>query len=164
MLRRRIYQALSKRLRDHLPQLNYIDLQKRQMAQARASESYPIPLPACLIEFRTVNWSGTGGGQIGATTVSLHLYTHHLEDTFEGNEGNPASLDDLDLIDEVYEAVQGFATDDMGPMNRTMDLIETFQQGYAAYRVDFETILFQPEAQGRMVPKPNVELIIKNDE
>lgn len=164
MLRRQIYQALSQQLRDSMPQLEYIDLQKGQLA--RAAENYPIPLPSALIEFRPVQWSSTGeGGQIGKAAISVHIYVDHVADTFEGSDQTSDSVKDLDIIDEVFEALQGFATESMGPLNRTSDTVAEFRQRFVSYRTDFETNIYQERTQAqRMATKPSVNITTASNE
>lgn len=141
MLRRRIYKAICQRLKATMPQLEYIDLQKGQIA--RAAESYPIPFPSCLIKFMPVEWTNTGGGQLGETVISVTYYTDHLGDTFEGGEQSPEAIADLDAIDEVYNALQGFAPDDMNPLNRVTDTVVEPGARYISYQTIFKTIFYQ---------------------
>jgi len=163
MLRRRIYQAIARQLRDSLPGLQFIDLQKGQVA--RAAESYPLPLPAALVEFREVTWSNTGGPQLGNAVVGIHLYVEHVSDTFEGGEQHGEAVKDLDIQDEVFSALHGFATNDMSPLKRVADAPPVYADRYVAYRVDFECTIFQERSGETMsAPKPNVNIKLKENE
>lgn len=123
-----------------MPILQYIDLQKGQMA--RKDQNYPIPVPACLIEIKPTRWSSTGGGQLGQTTVSLYLYMDSVTDTFDDAESE-SSVEILDSLDTLYEVVQGLYGQCFNPLNRVSDAVVEYRDRTVCFRTDFETVLLQ---------------------
>lgn len=123
-----------------MPILQYIDLQKGQMA--RKDQNYPIPVPACLIEIKPTRWSSTGGGQLGQTTVSLYLYMDSVTDTFDNAESE-SSVEILDNLDTLYEVVQGLYGQYFNPLNRVSDAVVEYRDRTVCFRTDFETVLLQ---------------------
>ena len=121
-----------------MPFLQYIDLQKGQMA--RKDQNYPIPVPACLIEIKSTRWSSTGGGQLGQTTVSLYLYMDSVTDTFDNAESE-SSVEILDNLDTLYEVVQGLYGQYFNPLNRVSDAVVEYRDRTVCFRTDFETVL-----------------------
>lgn len=123
-----------------MPILQYIDLQKGQMA--RKDQNYPIPVPACLIEIKPTRWSSTGGGQLGQTTVSLYLYMDSVTDTFDNAESE-SSVEILDNLDSLYETVQGLHGEYFNPLKRVADAVVEYRDRTVCFRTDFETVLLQ---------------------
>jgi len=123
-----------------MPILQYIDLQKGQMA--RKDQNYPIPVPACLIEIKPTRWSSTGGGQLGQTTVSLYLYMDNVTDTYDNAESE-SSVEILDNLDTLYEVVQGLYGQLFNPLNRVSDAVVEYRDRTVCFRTDFETVLLQ---------------------
>lgn len=110
-------------------------------------------------------WSNTGDSQLGETIISIRIYTDHLGDTFEGGEQNSEAIKDLDAIDELYNALQGFATVDMNPLNRITDTVVEYGLRYVSYQTDFKTIFYQPVIEiQRVAAKPTTNIKTNTDE
>ncbi len=161
MLRAQTYRALANRLKSSMPSLQFIDLQKGQME--REDSSYPLPFPAVLIEFLPVQWGSSGDPQMGNTLIRIHAYDDHLGDTFEGGEQEYDSVKDLNLIDELFHAMQGFATESMSPLNRAEDQV-SFDGRYVKIRIDFECNLYQERRKQEFAPLSDVELKVKRND
>jgi hypothetical protein len=143
-IRSNVYKEIRDRLLDKLPFLQYIDLQKWQFNNK--AQNYPVPLPACLVEFKQVQWSQTTGGQLGDCTLSLYIYIDHVTDSFDGAEQETETINLLDYLDQLYECMQGFSGEKFAPLNRISDTIASYESRYVCYRIDFQTTLFHDDA------------------
>lgn len=142
--------------------LTYIDLQKGQMN--KKDQNYPIPLPSCLIEFKPITWSNTGGGQLGSLIVSFYQYYDLVSDTFNGSETEQESLSILDYQDDLYNALEGFATDTLNPLQRVFDAKPEYRDRYIVLQTDFQSTLIQENVPNRKGKLPNsLNITIKKD-
>jgi hypothetical protein len=142
-----------------MPDLKFIDLQKGQME--KKEQNYPMPLPACLVEFKQVNWSNTTGGQLGDSTISVYLYVDLVTDSFNNSELENETIDLLDNLDKVYESLQDFSGDSFGPLNRTDDAIQEYGKRYVCYRTDFRTTLLRYDSEQKTAETPGVKIGFK---
>ena len=142
-IRSKVYKEVRDRLLAGMPGL-FVDLQKGQMSNK--SQNYPIPLPACLIEFKQVGWSNTTGGQLGDSLLSFHLFIDHVTDSFNGSEREEQTIALLDKLDELYETMQGCSGEYFSPLNRTTDAVVEYRDRYVYYRMDFQTTLTHNDA------------------
>lgn len=156
-IRSEVYTAVRDALKKSIP-LEYIDLQKGQMQ--RRSNSYPVPLPCCLVELRPVQWSNIGGGQIGKTSVRVHYYESLATDSFNGAESECESISMLDTYDELSDALQGLAGEHFQPLNRILDAPPDYSSSEMHFVVDFETaiIVETDTAQTSLKPKPQINM------
>ena len=143
-IRSKVYKQVRDRLLEKMPDLQYVDLQKGQFNNK--PQNYPIPLPACLVEFRPVQWSKSTGGQLGDGIISFYLYIEHVTDSFNGAEQEEETINLLDKLDELYECMQGYSGENFNPLNRKSDAIAGYSEGYVCYRTDFQATLFHEDA------------------
>ena len=143
-IRSEVYKELRDRLLEKMPDLQYVDLQKGQFDNKQ--KNYPIPLPACLVEFKQVQWSESTGGQLGDCTISIRLYIDHVTDSFNGAEQEEETIKLLDNLDNIYENMQGYSGENFNPLNRISDTIVGYGERYVCYQTDFQTTLFHNDA------------------
>ena len=143
-IRSAVYKQIRDRLLAEIPKLQYVDLQKGQFNNKQ--QNYPIPLPACLVEFRPVQWSQSTGGQLGDCIVSIYLYIDHVTDSFDGAEQEEETINLLDNLDDIYDCMQGYSGENFSPLNRETDVVVAYGERYVCYRTDFQTILFHSDA------------------
>lgn len=144
-IRSEIYKELKAEIKAKMPDLQYIDLQKRQFE--KADQNYPIPLPACLVEFKPVTWSNTIGEQIGDAIICLHLYVDIVTDSFDGSEAEDDTINILDNQDNLHDTMQGFSGTHFAPLNRSYDNPPQYGIRYICYPVDFKTVITCPADQ-----------------
>jgi hypothetical protein len=148
-----LYKAIRDRLKDKLPQL-WIDLQKGQFK--KASEDYPVPLPAALIEFGRISWSEfSKTAQKGNASVIVHLYLANRTDTFEGSEMEEESLTILDDQDAIYDNLQGLSGDGFDPLERKSELPQSLGQGWICFATEFTTTLYSSYPTSRVLVQKN---------
>jgi hypothetical protein len=154
MSRSKVYKEIQTRLLKQLPDLQYVDMQKGQFAKIQ--QNYPIPLPACLIEFGTVTWSNAeNGSQLGKTTVRVYHYVDLVTDSFDGAEQESETIKLLDVQDSAFEALEGYDGEDFNPLNRINDQPPQYGERFICFRTDFATTLFvTKKRQKAPLPKP----------
>jgi len=105
---------------DGLENIKHIDLYKGQYL----SEDYDgFDIPGVFIEY-SIAWKEAGGGiQKGDATVTLHIVTDNVYDTF-GNE-EERGLRGLDLYQKIHEAVQNLNSEYISNLRRTTEQPET---------------------------------------
>jgi hypothetical protein len=150
-----VYKQIRDKLLSSMSCLQYVDIQKGQMNNK--TQNYPIPLPACLIEFQRVSWSETTGGQLGDATVSLYLYLDHVTDSFNGAEQENKTIELLDKQDIIHESMQGYAGECFNPLKRVSDSIMEYKDRYLCFRIDFQTTLFQNNPEQKTGKKTNIK-------
>lgn len=153
MIRSKAYIEIRDRLSDSIPDL-YIDLQKGQYKQP--SQNNPIPLPACLIEFRQVMWSDTTGGQIGDSAIIFYLYLDLVTESYKGSEQEENTLKIIDILDKLYETFQGFSGENFNAMTRVSDGVMEYANKYVCYKTEFKTLLHQDDKEKVRRPRPEV--------
>ncbi len=158
-IRSEVYKQIRDKLKQGMPALQYVDLQKGQMNNK--PQNYPVPLPACLVEFRQPNWSESTGGQLGDCYIRFYLYIDHVTDSFDGAELENETIELLDNLDELYELMQGFSGENFNPLNRITDDIVEYKDRYVCYRTDFRTTLFHNDKIEKTAKKPEVKMNYK---
>jgi len=150
-IRSEVYKQIRDRLLEKMSELQYVDLQKGQFTSK--PQNYPIPLPACLVEFKPVQWSEATGGQLGDSAISLYLYIDHVTDSFDGAEQEEETIQLLDNLDQLYECMQGYSGKNFSPLNRISDAVAGYGERYVCYRTNFQTTLFHsdhPQKTGKI--------------
>ena len=86
MSRQEVYIRLRDRLKELIPQLTLVDVQRRQVE--RGSQTYPVRLPAAYLSFSPINWTSDGVQQYGETALIVDVYLDNNGDTFDDAERN----------------------------------------------------------------------------
>ena len=140
-MRSEIYKAIRDRLKEQLPALQFIDLQKGQFVQP--AQNYPVPLPAALVNITPANWSNMEAGrQMGETTVSVSLYCDLVTDSFDGAEQEAETVAMLDMQDAVFDALEGFDGENFNPLNRTDEQAPQYGTRCVCYTINFKTVIY----------------------
>jgi hypothetical protein len=140
MKRSEIYKPLRDRAKDQLPYLRFIDLQKGQMQDTK--QNYPIPLPALLIELGDFQFSNLlEHQQKGDGKISLYLYLDLVSDSFAGAEREDETIAILDHFDELFEAFEGFAIQNLTPLVREVEHKPQYGTRCMMLRIDFTTTI-----------------------
>lgn len=114
----------------------WFDLQKGQATNA--SDNYPMPSPALLVEFRQMRYEPLSRGQqMCKLELSLYYYTW-LGDTFSGSESEADSLEILEAGSVLHTCFGNFA-DGFAPLERTAQQIVAHRGPYMVLRVDYST-------------------------
>jgi hypothetical protein len=149
--RSEIYKDIKEALSE-IQELEYIDLQKGQMA--RSTQNYPLPLPAALVEFKPVAWSNTGDQQLGELVISVYLYVDLVTDSFVGSEAETETFELLDMQDTIAEKIQNLSGDYFSPLQRVADAIHEYGIRYMCFRVDFKTEIQYDSTVLQTEPRP----------
>jgi len=157
-IRSNVYKEIRDRLKSKMPELVYIDLQKGQFA--KREQNYPVPLPACLVEFGAIKWSNTTGEQIGDAQISTYLYIDLVTDSFDNAELENETIEILDTQDDLFDSLHGFTGKNFNPLSRTSDSPHEYGEGYVCFKVDFRTTIF-PNGKIKTTKKPNPKLTLK---
>ena len=161
-IRSEAYKAIRDRIKAVMPEMAFIDLQKGQFRNMLAN--YPIPMPACLVEFKQINWTNTAGAQQGDCVISLYYYENLVTDSFDSAEQENQTIELLDRLDATFEKMQGFSGEVFNPLSRIADSME-YGKRYVCFRTDFQTTVFHPKPNAtQSIQKPNVKLKIKRNE
>lgn len=163
MLRSKVYLQIKERLQEKLPELQFIDLQKGQFVKPQ--QNYPIPLPACLIEFKPVTWSNAESGtQLGKTLISVYLYLDLVTDSFDNAEQEQETIELLDQQDSIFETLQGLDSEDFAPLNCINEEPAKYDVQRGMYfRTDFATEFYRSLIkETNKVPKPKPNFKFKN--
>ena len=144
-IRSEIYKELKAEIKSKFPELQFIDMQKRQFE--KADQNYPIPLPACLIEFKPVSWSNTIGEQIGDAIICLHLYVDLVTDSFDDSESENDTINILDNQDALHDRLNGFSGTHFAPLSRSYDNTAQYGNRFICFPVDFKTVITCPADQ-----------------
>ncbi|HSW64963.1 MAG TPA: hypothetical protein VLH56_16875 [Dissulfurispiraceae bacterium] len=122
-----LYHHLSQHLADKVPQLRQIELYNGQYLNTE--DELPMALPACFIEFESVQWRDTGlHTQEGTFFIAFHLVCQHLlpTDGFHTGSYNAAQYRQvLELAQALHLALHGFVIRDDGGLIHTTELRRT---------------------------------------
>ncbi|MCQ2327011.1 MAG: hypothetical protein MJZ71_05550 [Bacteroidales bacterium] len=99
-----IYKSVAKCLKEYIPEIKWIDIEKDQLQRER--EEFPMPMPAVLIGVGDVDWKTATGKQYGDIEVEIQVYLGRGEETYIRAEGVEGALDKLGWQDRVYEALE----------------------------------------------------------
>lgn len=154
-IRSSIYKAIRDRLKDSIPGLAYIDLQKGQFKNK--TQNYPVPLPSILVEFKSTRWHDTSGEQIGDSVISLHYYVDIVTDSFDTAEQESETIEILDSLDQLYKTMQGFSGEKFNPLDRTDDSTDDYGERFIHFRADFKTAIFEQNPETPTTQKPKIK-------
>ncbi|MFN4298564.1 MAG: hypothetical protein ACK4EX_02415 [Thermaurantimonas sp.] len=136
-----IYKAVSEYAGTQMPWLAYIDLQKGQIR--RPAQTYPIPLPALLVEFRSISYGHlVQGKQLVSMQIRLSLYLQLLTDTHQGALMQEESLMMLSRIEEVKQHFDGLLINGSCRLLNQADLQPEFGTDYMAYHSDYSSSFY----------------------
>ena len=152
-----IYLRIKREAEIKMPHVQYIDLQKKQFE--RATESYPIPVPALLVEFKGAGFSNLGGHrQIGDSSVSICFYKELVTDTFNQSELESETLKLLDAKDELFQVFQGLRVTDTSQLIRVSEGDFIFEDDYVYFETTFSFVQYEKkkEHHRKIKAKPNI--------
>lgn len=133
-----IYRAVSAYAGAQMPWLAYIDLQKGQFR--RPAQAYPIPMPALLVEFRSLSYGHlVQGKQLVSMQIRLSLYLQLLTDTHQGALMQEESLMMLSRIEELKQHFDGLVIHRSCMLLNQADLQPEFGMDYLAYHSDYSS-------------------------
>lgn len=137
--RKALYEATRDRIRETMPWVRSIDLQKGQFASCESN--YPLPLPCALIEIKPLAWENASGIQIGETILSIYLVFDDNSDTVAGSTAEQKSLEILDKMDEPFYKLTDLSSISFKRLVRKGDGFIRFYNRVIELRTDFYTTL-----------------------
>lgn len=105
-MRKQIFLAICKRLKEAVPDILYLDLWNNNVAMLAGGAVWPTP--AVFVEFETIEWrQQNNGARRGDVAIRLHVVTRHIPTNGAEDSRMEASLAYLDLLDRINAAIQG---------------------------------------------------------
>lgn len=136
MKRSDILKAIKDRVSERLPWVEYTDMDKGQLK--RATEEYPVPMPALLVQMKQTPMQSVGGGsQIGSMIITLSLCMDLVTDSYDGCESETETDTILDRTDELWKAMDMLHAGTWGNMVRTSELEPIYGLRYIAQRIEY---------------------------
>jgi len=139
-----VKQKLSKlSLKNGKKVFEWIDLQKQQFENPE--KNYGTIYTAALIEISTINYEALPMREKqGEAFVSIYLYLKDgFADSFEGTSDKNSGPMELDLQDNVIEALDGLEGKNFKPlMLRSEQALESPHFGIMAYKIEFSCTFF----------------------
>lgn len=120
------YRLLVERLKNKVPALRQIELFNNQYNNT--NEELPFALPACLIEFESINWRDTGNlTQEAEATITFHIiqtFMQHNRD-FDSNYYNTIAYETqlLQTLQDVHLALHGWKMKDTNNYTYSTELV-----------------------------------------
>jgi len=137
-----IYQAILNQLQAQVPSLKWIDLDKGQMR----FEKPPIVFPAALIGLqvaRAENLNQTKQLVNAQITIKLCFDFTGNTDASTPEEHRLNSLAYFDLVETVFNKLQGWATAEMNPLERSNQFDEQRPDAYKVTTITFSTNYYE---------------------
>lgn len=105
-MRKQIFLAICKRLKEAVPDILYLDLWNNNVAMLAGGAVWPTP--AVFVEFETIEWrQQNNGARRGDVAIRLHIVTRHIPVNGSDDARMKTSLAYLDLLDRINAAMQG---------------------------------------------------------
>jgi hypothetical protein len=137
-----LYLLIEQQALNNLSDVQYIDLQKRQIE--RATENYPIPFPALLVEFGAADHSNLSRHrQIGSSDVSITFYMDLVTDTHDDAQLRDETIQLLDLPDRLFQTFEGLKVSDTTMLIRKSDTGWRFEGNYCWITVTFSFVQYE---------------------
>jgi hypothetical protein len=156
-----IYLRIKKTAEKEMPYLQYIDLQKKQFE--KATENYPIPIPALLVEFKGADFSNIGKqGQIGDSSVNIYFYKNLVTDTFNDAELESETLELLDVKDKLFQVFQGLKIASTSRLIRKSESDFVFENDYVYFWATFTFVQYEKKKECLGKIKANPGLIVEH--
>lgn len=156
MQRSVIYRAIRDRVKERLPWVLYIDMQKGQLRNP--SDNYPIPLPALLVEMKDADTTGMlGGGQLAELEVRVHLYIDLVTDSFDTSMQEDETIGILDRWDELNAALHDF-TFEAGRFTRFRELAPEYGDRFLMLQTDYKVLVKDVQPAYMKIQPPNVKV------
>lgn len=137
--RKELFNAIKSALKS-IPGLEMVDLQRNQMRNPK--KNYPTLFTTALIRINQVTWQAmTEQKHEGKCSVEIAIYVrdgwldHHDTTTDDYNE--------LDLIDDVMDKLQGVKGYSFRPLNLTSESEGDDFEELMEYKLNFDTTLYR---------------------
>ncbi|MBD3748954.1 MAG: hypothetical protein IE931_05615 [Sphingobacteriales bacterium] len=147
MIKKDIYKAIGDHLMatlknlTGLPDLAWYDKQMGQFSQPELA--YVVPLPAVLIEFGQFTWTTEGANtQKGEGIIRFYVYFENYSNSFNGALDQELALRYFEFTEAVHQALQGFSTTDVMPLQRVTDGEDVDQDMIITNIVEYSTTIF----------------------
>lgn len=130
-----IITTVATRLQQQCNTLQYID---RNWGQLGYNENPPVKWPCALIDIPSVQYAqGLRGTQFATGTVDVTVAFLRLNPTSATAPKRNDTFDMMDLIDEVTEALHGYGTGGMQPLQRVSVRKDVATKGMEQYTISF---------------------------
>lgn len=145
-----------------MPHIRYIDLQKKQFENA--TENYPIPVPALLVEFKGATFSNLANHrQTGDSFVSIYFYQSQVTDTHDNAELENKTLELLDTKDLLFQIFEGLKVTDTTQLIRVSETPFAFEvKGYVWFEVTFSFVQYEKKKENHKFIKADPKIIVES--
>jgi len=136
-----IYNALMAQLKEQVPELRWIDLDAGQID--RQTERLPVAFPCAVIGIALTNCEDLYAGvQLCRCAVIVRIAQNppvSRTNSEVPDDVRETAMERYDLIEKVYNALQGFGTEEFNPLSRGRQQKENRSDGLFVYRMEFGT-------------------------
>ena len=133
-MKKQLYVEIRNRLKT-IDALRWIAWHRGQFHSPEEHE--PFPLPAALIQFGDIRWRTLSGAcQEGDLTLYVEVYFRASKESLSVDEQDDV-LGNLQLLDEVYEALQFFNSERVQSLERQKDEILKTEPKLLGFRTTF---------------------------
>lgn len=139
-----IYNAVTAKLKTAVPELNWIDLDRGQIDYYHINP--PMEYPGVLIDVALSQCESIyQNTQQSMASVTLRIvqnpYASESGSMPTPEQAHNRSMQCYDLIDKVYQALQGVEIGELSPLSRFGQYKETRDDELFVYRIEFRTLL-----------------------
>jgi len=132
-----LYTELAKRISTKLPQIEWIDLWRKQVSFL--TTEIPFPTPAVFIGFKTLKIDDKGKLiQDCNMQIDFYLFYETFSDTYEGSYNQSSAIDFLRTLTDLHVLFHGVSGDNFGTMRRVDTKDEDSDNAGNLYRISFQ--------------------------
>lgn len=103
-----LYTAITERIRQYLPNVQWIDFWNNQLINTE--QEHPFPRPAVFIEFLPIRWKREARQRkAGDISIRVHVVQDMYADTFDGASSQTEGLAVWQFAMEADDALENFA-------------------------------------------------------
>lgn len=126
-----------------LPELELVDLQRKQFSQPK--ENLPSYFTAALIEIKTIDWQTmVAQKHEGKATIDITFYCKDgWMDQHNGTTDPEHGLIEIDVIDSIVEQLQGLRGETFKPLDLSQEDTVDDTEEMMSYRLSFTTIIYR---------------------
>ena len=140
----KLLESLIKLFGQQMPELSTIDEDYGQleMINQENRDTYPLTIPALLIDAADVSWSNIAGlSQKGEATVRARLIIDCYDDTHYGSTTTDRISERAAMRAKVHKLLQGYRIDDEAQLIRTNSRFYTWDHGIKVYEQTYTGVV-----------------------
>ncbi len=145
-----LYIELTQKVKDNIPEIQWIDLWHDQVAFL--TEELPFPTPALFIALNVSNCDDKGLLiQNCETSITFYLFFETFSDTYDGSYNQAGAIDFLRTLTDIHKTLHGQSGTNHGILRRTGMKQEDSGGAGNLYSITFSTIVEDASAQSETI-------------